>query len=129
MPHLKIISGASNASSTFELKPGETTIGRHPECTIVVEAGAVSRFHAKVQGESDRFELSDSGSRNGTYLNGQLVSTPTVLKDGDRVRISEVEFSYVAESKEGFAGSEMTFEGANFGIMMVEDQELSLIHI
>ncbi len=125
MPHLKIISGASNASSTFELKPGETTIGRHPECTIVVEAGAVSRFHAKVQGESDRFELSASGSRNGTYLNGQLVSTPTVLKDGDRVRISEVEFSYVAESKEGFAGSEMTFEGANFGIMMVEDQEPS----
>ena len=34
--------------SRFELNDRETTIGRHPECSIVVDAGAVSRYHAKV---------------------------------------------------------------------------------
>ncbi|MEC7679471.1 MAG: FHA domain-containing protein, partial [Planctomycetota bacterium] len=123
MAYLKIISGAANSSSTFDLSDGETTIGRHPDCTIIVEAGAVSRFHAKVVGSSGQFELSDSGSRNGTFLNGQMVSAPTALKDGDRIRISEVEFTFVAEQNQAFSGSEMTFEGANFGIMMVDDRE------
>ena len=123
MAYLKIISGAANSSSTFDLSDGETTIGRHPDCTIIVEAGAVSRFHAKVVGSTGKFELSDSGSRNGTFLNGQMVSAPTALKDGDRIRISEVEFTFVAEQNQAFSGSEMTFEGANFGIMMVDDRE------
>ena len=125
MAFLQIISGASNASSKFEIGHGETTIGRHPECTIVVEAGAVSRFHAKVAHEGESYLVSDSGSRNGTYLNGELVTAPTALKEGDRIRISEVEFSFLADSAPAFAGSEMTFEGANFGIMMVDDREAS----
>jgi sigma-B regulation protein RsbU (phosphoserine phosphatase) len=125
MAYLKILSGAANTTSTFDLKSGDTTIGRHPDCTIVVEAGAVSRFHAKVTSADGKFELTDSGSRNGTFLNGQQIAVPTALKDGDRIRISEVEFSFVDEEKSGFAGSEMTFEGANFGIMMVDDREPS----
>ena len=52
-----------------------------------------------------------------------MVSAPTALKDGDRIRISEVEFTFVAEQNQAFSGSEMTFEGANFGIMMVDDRE------
>lgn len=123
MAFLKIISGAANSTSTFDLADGETSIGRHPDCTIVVEAGAVSRFHAKVNGAEGKFELVDSGSRNGTFLNGQKVAAPTRLKNGDRIRISEVEFSFVEEEQSGFAGGEMTFEGANFGIMMVDDRE------
>ena len=35
----------------------------------------------------------------------------------------KVEFTFVAEQNQAFSGSEMTFEGANFGIMMVDDRD------
>ncbi len=72
--------------SRFDLEEGDTTIGRHPECTIVVDAGAVSRYHAKVVGTGNRFLVEDSGSRNGTFLNGQLLTGPEQLREGDRIR-------------------------------------------
>lgn len=109
----------------FELVEIETTIGRHPECTIVVDAGAVSRYHAKVMKKPEGFTVEDSGSRNGTFLNGQLLTGPQLLREGDKIRISEVELVFQGDQVPEFArtGSEMTFDGSNFGIMMVDDQE------
>jgi pSer/pThr/pTyr-binding forkhead associated (FHA) protein len=40
--------------------------------------------------------LEDLGSTNGTYLNGEPVRGPQALQSGDRIRIGETEFSYVA---------------------------------
>ncbi len=122
-----LLTSSDGAETRFDLVDDDTTIGRHPECSIVVDAGAVSRYHAKVAQKSDGFVVEDSGSRNGTYLNGQLLTGPQYLRDGDRIRISEVEFEYhsddtgVPEFARG--GSEVTFDGANFGIMMVDEQE------
>ena len=125
MPFLSTNTTDSDAER-FELLSDETSIGRHPECTIVVEAGAVSRFHAKVIRHGDEFSVEDAGSRNGTYLNGELLQGPQPLREGDRIRISDVEFIFHHEAVPEFArpsDSEVTFEGANFGIMMVEDSD------
>ena len=78
----------------FELVSGETTIGRHPDCGIVVDAKAVSRMHAKVINDGTGHYLEDMSSRNGTFLNGQLISGSALLKEGDCIRISEVEFVF-----------------------------------
>ena len=109
----------------FELASGETSIGRHPECDIVVDAGAVSRYHAKVFRQGDEFLVEDSGSRNGTFLNGQLLTAPQALQEGDRVRISDVELMFHREATPEFArgGAEMTFDGSSFGIVMVDDHD------
>lgn len=109
----------------FELGPDETSIGRHPECDIVVDAGAVSRYHAKVVRQGDDFLVEDSGSRNGTFLNGQLLTAAQALQEGDRVRISDVELMFHREATPEFVrgGSEMTFDGSSFGIVMVDDHE------
>lgn len=120
------ITAGNGQSDRFELVETETTLGRHPDCTIVVEAGAVSRYHAKVTKNGLEFSVEDSGSRNGTFLNGQLLTGPVVLKQGDRIRVSEVEFEFQADPQVpefARAGSEMTFDGANFGIMMVDENE------
>lgn len=118
-------TNADGTPNRFELNERETTLGRHPECTIVVEAGAVSRYHAKVCKNESDFTVEDSGSRNGTFLNGQLLTAPEKLRQGDRIRVSDVEFLFHDDSVPEFAraGSEMTFEGANFGIMMVDENE------
>ncbi len=124
------ITAGNGQSDRFELTERETTLGRHPECTIVVEAGAVSRYHAKVTKNGNAYTVEDSGSRNGTFLNGQLLTGTEPLKPGDRIRVSDVEFEFEADAKVpefARAGSEMTFDGANFGIMMVDEHETERI--
>ena len=125
MPFLSTNTTDSDAER-FELLTDEISIGRHPECTIVVEAGAVSRFHAKVTRQGQEFFVEDAGSRNGTFLNGELLKAPQPLREGDRIRISDVEFIFHHEAVPEFArpsDSEVTYEGSNFGIMMVEDSD------
>ena len=98
MAHLTTQSGDQGQSIQFEVQPGETVIGRHPECTIVVDAAAVSRRHAKVIARPGHgpptFLVADAGSRNGTFLNGELLSGSSPLRDGDTIRISDVEFVF-----------------------------------
>ncbi len=114
-----------NGIERFELGPLETSIGRHPGCDIVVDAGAVSRYHAKLVREGEEYTVEDLGSRNGTFLNGQLLTAPQQLQEGDRIRISDVELIFHQETTPPFSqsGSEMTFEGSSFGIVMVDDHE------
>ncbi|MGI9470202.1 MAG: SpoIIE family protein phosphatase [Rubripirellula sp.] len=125
MAFLAIETNGEESSDKFELGESETTIGRHPDCSIVVDAGAVSRYHAKVARQSDGFSIEDSGSRNGTFLNGQLLTGAQFLREGDRIRVSDVEFIFQGnnEAVPEFArgSSEVTFDGANFGIMMYDD--------
>jgi len=114
----------SAGTSRFEVNDGETVIGRHPDCDIVVEVGAVSRFHAKIVRRANEHVLEDQGSRNGTFLNGQLIAGEQILREGDRVRICEVELVFHTDSQPEFLGSgnaAMTFDGTSFGVTMVDD--------
>ncbi|MEM6469091.1 MAG: SpoIIE family protein phosphatase [Planctomycetota bacterium] len=118
----KAISGGAER---FELTHGEMSIGRHPDCDIVVDVGAVSRFHAKVICEGEQFQVVDLGSRNGTYVNGQMISGQHSLSEGDRIRISEVELVFHFNDIPEFASgqsSQVSFSGSSFGILMVDDE-------
>ena len=64
----------------------EVSIGRSPECGIVIDNPAVSNYHARVFSEEGRMMLEDFGSLNGTFVNGQRVKMVT-LKPGDSVAI------------------------------------------
>lgn len=63
------------------------TIGRHPECDVVLNDQEVSRQHAEVRREDLDFVIVDLGSLNGTKVNGAGVKGPRVLQDGDTVTI------------------------------------------
>jgi hypothetical protein len=54
----------------------------------------VSRRHAVIQRGEDTLTLSDLGSTNGTYLNGQRLSPnqPRVVRDGDEIRLGKLVF-------------------------------------
>ena len=74
-----------NVIKSYPLQKGETiTIGRKSSNGIVVENLAVSGHHAKVDAVGDGFLLSDLESKNGTFVNEQLVGTHW-LKHGDAV--------------------------------------------
>ncbi len=93
MPYLNALTGQA-FGKRYDLTKTETIMGRHPECDVVLDVGAVSRQHAKVVLRDKQYHLEDLKSRNGTFLNGRLISQPTVLQDGDLIRICDLELSY-----------------------------------
>ncbi|MFN2133990.1 MAG: FHA domain-containing protein [Anaerolineae bacterium] len=62
--------------------------GHNTECDIVLPERQVSRQHAEIYFESGRYYLRDLGSKNGTYVNGQAVSIPVEMYDGDVIQIA-----------------------------------------
>jgi len=123
MAFLTAISGPG-FGKRFDIDRKETVLGRHPDCHVTIEVGAVSRQHAKIHRIGDRLELEDLGSRNGTFLNGQLVTQQTQLHDGDLIRICDVEFSFHKEEDSSgllqVAGANAV-GGSSFGVLMIDD--------
>jgi hypothetical protein len=64
------------------------TIGRLPECDVVVDDAGASRQHAELRRTDDGFVLTDLGSTNGTLVNGSPIREH-LLEDGDRITIGE----------------------------------------
>jgi hypothetical protein len=73
-----------------------TTIGRGPDRDIPVDDTRVSRHHAVIRRDGDRWTLTDEGSSNGTRRNGtQLTPTsPIRLSDGDEIGVGPVTFTF-----------------------------------
>jgi pSer/pThr/pTyr-binding forkhead associated (FHA) protein len=65
---------------------GELVLGR-VEADISLDDEEVSRRHALVRRAAGEIELLDLGSRNGTWVNGVRISSPTLLAHGDDVRL------------------------------------------
>jgi DNA-binding winged helix-turn-helix (wHTH) protein len=63
-------------------------IGRESSCEVVIPDRQVSRFHARIVPEPEGVVLEDLGSKNGTHCNGNNITTPVALKDGDMVQIA-----------------------------------------
>jgi hypothetical protein len=66
-----------------------TTIGREG-CDITLGDPDVSRRHAEIQISNGDIAISDLGSTNGTFVNGERIDQPRTLRDGDEVRIGAV---------------------------------------
>jgi serine phosphatase RsbU (regulator of sigma subunit)/pSer/pThr/pTyr-binding forkhead associated (FHA) protein len=76
------------------LEGDRSILGRHPDCDIVLDVGAVSRHHAQVVRVEDDFFVEDLGSRNGTFVNGELIEGRYRLQDNDRVKICDLLFTF-----------------------------------
>ena len=79
--------GGTAAGRSWDLSAGTFTIGRNDEHDMALAAEpGVSKTHAKIIGQGDRYLIVDCESRNGTLVNGELVQK-TDLYDGDEIRI------------------------------------------
>jgi hypothetical protein len=64
------------------------TIGRAPDCEVQLDVRWVSRQHAYIRMEGKHYLLEDAGSKNGVFVNGQRVTCPCTLEDGDRIQVA-----------------------------------------
>ena len=79
----------------FDLPPGETLIGRSPDCHITIEDPLISRQHGRIVVQGGTATFVDLGSRNGSRVNGKPVGDPVLLVDGDRVRLGAQELVFL----------------------------------
>jgi len=82
--------------AVYPLKVGLNTVGRMPDNDVSVLDGSISRRHCAIIIHATRgCELYDTASKNGTFLNGQRVATPTQLTSGDKIRLCERQFVFL----------------------------------
>ena len=63
-------------------------LGRESSCDVVIVDRQISRFHARLTPTPEGVILEDLGSKNGTHHNGNLLSAPVVLQDGDLLSVA-----------------------------------------
>ncbi len=80
------------------LPPVETgatlSVGRAPDCDLVVDDPSVSKHHAALVWEADntRVMVEDLGSSNGTHLNGEKLHVKIGVRDGDTLSFGDARF-------------------------------------
>ena len=73
-------------------------IGRQlEERGIAVLEPSVSRNHAELVFEGDKWTIKDSGSANGTFVEDKLIEAPTHVRPGDRVRFGHIAFYLIED--------------------------------
>jgi hypothetical protein len=79
----------------FTLAETTITVGRHPESNMVLADPNVSRNHAEIRPQGDRYVVVDLGSTNGTRVNGVRVDTQ-ILEDGDELTFGNTRMRFEA---------------------------------
>ncbi len=93
---------------------GQTVVGRHPDCDVVVADASVSRRHCAIAFEDGRFRIADLGSANGTLVNEVLISRRHLAPD-DSIRCGTYVLHFIEDdptpppraraARQGFVGA------------------------
>jgi len=95
MAQLFVLSGP-DVGRSFDVRSGDT-IGRSPECIVTLKDPSISRNHARLVREDERWVLLDQGSRNGIVTAG-VRRTRVELEDQMEVQLGEVLLRFRAET-------------------------------
>jgi pSer/pThr/pTyr-binding forkhead associated (FHA) protein len=98
MPTLNITL-PDGSQQTQELVEHVVTIGRVPDNSIQIDDASVSSHHAQLTLQGGNYVLQDTGSTNGTRLNGKSVTAQEEhpLQDGDQIRFGSIDVAYASE--------------------------------
>jgi len=99
---LFVIQGADQGKR-FELKSSPVALGRESSNAIRLHDTEVSRRHAEIRLDDERYRIVDLGSANGTFVNGRLIDQAP-LRSGDRLQLGQTVMLY----NEGAAGRDLT---------------------
>lgn len=81
-----VVLAGDRMGEMFELDPAYTTIGRGLTATVRINDEGISRTHAAVSVDKGVYYLSDAGSTNGTFANGDRVDRHP-LREGDKIQL------------------------------------------
>ncbi len=117
MAFLEVANGR-NIGQRIALEGDAFVLGRHPNCDIVLDEGAVSRQHAKITRNNGHFFVEDLGSRNGTLVNDEEIQDLHQLAPFDELKICDLVFTF-HENPRKDTGI-LTKDGATVAMMVEE---------
>lgn len=92
--HLVMRAGPT-PNKSFPIQKNEIFIGRDIANDILINDAEVSRRHARLSVQAGNYVIEDLGSTNGTFVNGQRLVGPRVLRPGDMLLLGEnVSFAF-----------------------------------
>jgi diguanylate cyclase (GGDEF)-like protein len=97
--HVLVVYAGTHLGRVFPLVPGINIIGRSPGVDLPLPDEEVSRTHAWITlrgAPGNEVVLEDKGSTNGTFLNDQVITGPTLLAAGDRISVGNHVLKLVA---------------------------------
>jgi pSer/pThr/pTyr-binding forkhead associated (FHA) protein len=80
------------AGERFNLDTGEFVLGRSSTCDLVVHNSTVSRRHARIGVTNGSITVTDLGSLNGTYVDGEQIRAVREVAEGQTLRFGSVSF-------------------------------------
>ena len=127
MAVIRVIQGPTQGK-IYSLDRDTMTLGRHPNCDIVLEVGAVSREHARVIKVEDKFFLEDLKSRNGTFLNNEKLEGRRKLNERDQIKICDLVFVFNHGTPEVTVDNAENFDAGSSaaGAMLIDDDARQL---
>ncbi|HRN67882.1 MAG TPA: FHA domain-containing protein [Promineifilum sp.] len=97
MAHLEVVDAQTLMPDELNLGEAEVRIGRSPQQSHIAfrDDITVSRYHAVMRLEGNRYRIYDAGSTSGTYVNGRQVPEYGLqLADGDEIQLGAVRMHY-----------------------------------
>jgi pSer/pThr/pTyr-binding forkhead associated (FHA) protein len=89
VPAIELLVAVDEATQAHQFNEPEVILGRDPLCDCTLQSETVSARHARLSYHHGQWWLEDLGSKNGTYLNNESVTEPTVVTEGDRFSCGE----------------------------------------
>ena len=101
---LKLVGTDGKRFYSWELKPGKYIVGRKitsgkSACDFAIQDKTVSKNHAEIVVDAGGFHLADNGSKNGTLVNGEMITGSVSVKEGDKIMFGQAEFKLTHQDK------------------------------
>ncbi len=117
-----IILNGNEEGKQIDMQPGVYKIGRSSSNDIVISDDQfVSGKHAELRfTETEKLTLKDVGSRNGSFVLGELVEGQAKVNPGDIIRVGHTFFKISRRSMERFFNKDMETSDKPEAIMVVD---------
>jgi predicted component of type VI protein secretion system len=104
-PQIEVISGAT--SWRFSLEADRTTVGKAAENDVALEHDPTASYlHAVLERFPAGWCVTDLGSSNGTWVNGERIWSTRRLRHGDEIRVGQTRLIFRDPLSAGGAATE-----------------------
>ena len=117
----RLVVREANLSRDVPLGKDPLVIGRAATCQLLLSSMGISHRHAEIWPQGDRYVVQDLGSTNGTLVNGEPITAPYFLADGDLISVGEAVVVYKSGKHQSlsFPGVQRSGSGARRPVVIV----------
>ncbi len=96
-----VVVNGKNAGQGIPVNGPKFLVGRADDCQLRPRSDVISRYHCVILVEEAFIAVRDFGSKNGTFVNDQQIMGEEELRNGDRLRVGQLEFDVELQDEIG----------------------------